>query len=322
MRELAAAIAEHGHRVELLRLPFKFFPEQEIERMMDYYEGYDLNGHNGRSVDRVVSLQFPGYGIAHKEHVVWLMHQHRAVYELYGRFTKPTEELTQLREKVHAYDSRVLAKAKKLFANSGRVAERLNEFNGLSAEPLYHPPPDAEALYSGDCLDYVFYPSRLEFLKRQDLLIEAACHLKTPVKLILSGGGSHQAGFQALIDKYDLQERVRLVGHCSDAEKRAWYANALAVYFGPYDEDYGYVTLEAMLSSRPLITCNDSGGPREFVEDGETGLVVDPEPQAIAAAIDKLYSDKRKARQMGEAGREKFDQLNITWANVVERLLG
>ena len=46
------------------------------------------------------------------------------------------------------------------------------------------------------------------------------------------------------------------------------YAHSLGVIFPAVDEDYGYVTLEAMLSSKPVITCADSGGPLEFVVDG------------------------------------------------------
>ena len=39
---------------------------------------------------------------------------------------------------------------------------------------------------------------------------------------------------------------------------------ALAVAYAPLDEDYGYVSLEAMLSSKAVVTCADSGGPRDF----------------------------------------------------------
>jgi glycosyltransferase involved in cell wall biosynthesis len=46
------------------------------------------------------------------------------------------------------------------------------------------------------------------------------------------------------------------------------YAGALAVVFPPFDEDYGYVTLEAFLARKPVITTTDAGGPLEFVEDG------------------------------------------------------
>ena len=80
---LCAALRARGHDVALLRLPFKFSPEADIERLMAFCDGYDLSAPNGQHVDRVISLQFPGYGMRHPQHVVWLMHQHRAVYELF-----------------------------------------------------------------------------------------------------------------------------------------------------------------------------------------------------------------------------------------------
>ncbi len=77
------------------------------------------------------------------------------------------------------------------------------------------------------------------------------------------------------------------------------YAHASAVFFGPLDEDYGYVTLEAMLSSKPVITCRDSGGPLEFVVNNETGYVTEPEPEEIAAALEKLMGDAALAKRWG-----------------------
>jgi glycosyltransferase involved in cell wall biosynthesis len=93
------------------------------------------------------------------------------------------------------------------------------------------------------------------------------------------------------------------------------------VFFGPFDEDYGYVTLEAMLSHKPVITCTDSGGPLEFVEHGRTGFVVEPEPHAIAEVLDQLYRDKDRARIMGDAGYELYQSKDISWEKVVEALL-
>jgi len=68
-----------------------------------------------------------------------------------------------------------------------------------------------------------------------------------------------------MIQHYGLSDRVRLIGLISQEELLAFYANCLAVFFGPFEEDYGYITLEAMLSAKPVITCNDSGGPLEFI---------------------------------------------------------
>ena len=92
------------------------------------------------------------------------------------------------------------------------------------------------------------------------------------------------------------------------------------MYYGPFDEDYGYVTLEGFAAHRPVVTLTDAGGPLEFVTDGETGLVTPPEPEAIAHAFDVLFSNRPKAKAMGEAGNEKLRATVPGWPEVVARL--
>jgi glycosyltransferase involved in cell wall biosynthesis len=302
-----------------VRIPFKFFPEADIERAMAFCDGYDVAAPNGQRVDRVISLQFPGYGMRHPEHVVWLMHQHRAVYELYDDGVA-TPALRALRERIVAYDQRALTAVQRIFANSRRVAERLREHNGIVATPLYHPPPDAERLHGGESWGYVFFPSRLESLKRQDLLIEAARLLATDTKILIGGEGPQRERYERLIERHGLGGRVRLIGAFSEAERIALYEHALAVAFPPFDEDLGYVPLEAMYAAKPVITCRDSGGPLEFVVPGETGEVVEPTPEALAAAIERLAAQPDRARVMGEAGRERILAHRLSWQTVVSTL--
>ena len=316
---LEAALQRAGHAVDRIRLPFKFSPEADIERLMAFCEGLDLSAPNGQSVDRLISLQFPGYGLAHPHHTAWVLHQHRAVYELFDA-AKASPALQRLRTQVLDFDGRVLPRLQRLFANSRRVAERMQQFNGIKAAPLYHPPPGAEALRCGEEWGYVFVPSRLESLKRQDLVIEAARYLRCPLKILLGGTGGQHARYAQLIERHGLQDRVRLMGSFNDAERVALYQHALGVVFVPYDEDLGYITLEAMYAGKPVVTCTDSGGPLEFVVPGETGWVVAPEPQALAEALEQLWADKAAARAMGEAGRARIGALGLSWDSVVEVL--
>jgi len=309
-----------GHEVETVRFPFRFSPESDIETLMDYCDTLDLNRMNGIEIDKVISLQFPAYGVLHDNQTVWVMHQHRAVYELYEQQVK-TPAVEQLKRKVEAFDNRVLGRAKQLYANSGRVAERLKTYNGLSAEPLYHPPFMADTFFCEEDYGYIFCPGRLETLKRQDLLIEALRFCKTPVKAIIAGDGGQRDTYQALVEQYGLSDRVRLIGRFSEAEKFAYYARSLAVFFTPFDEDYGYITLEAMLSGKPVVTCTDSGGPLEFVKHGDTGFVMEPEPEQIAEVLDELYNNRTRSAEMGRAGRDSYFSQNISWDNVVSKLL-
>jgi glycosyltransferase involved in cell wall biosynthesis len=110
------------------------------------------------------------------------------------------------------------------------------------------------------------------------------------------------------------------LGEVSDVEKVRQYAHARGVVFVPVDEDYGYVTLEAMLAAKPVVTCTDSGGPLEFVVSEQTGLVVEPTPDALAEAFDRLWQERDTAVAWGAAGRQRYHSLGISWTRVVARL--
>lgn len=317
---LIEQLKQSGHEVEAVRFPFRFSPLKDIEQLMAYCQQQNFNRMNGVEIDKVISLQFPSYGVQHDEHTVWIMHQHRAAYELYDQ-QPASRAMAELKQNIHNYDNQVLGRAQKLFANSQCVADRLKNQNQLVAEPLYHPPYLAEQFYCEADYGYIFCPSRLESLKRQNLLIEAMKYCKTPVKVIIAGDGGQREPYQALIEKEEVADKVRLIGRCSEAEKLAYYAHALAVFFAPYDEDYGYITLEAMLSAKAVITCKDSGGPLEFIQHEENGFILEPEAEQIAEVLDRLYLNKNKAKMMGEAGLERYRLSNINWDNVVEKLL-
>jgi glycosyltransferase involved in cell wall biosynthesis len=107
----------------------------------------------------------------------------------------------------------------------------------------------------------------------------------------------------------------------SEAEKIDLFSRCLAVYNGVYDEDYGYITLEGFLAGKPVITHPDSGGPLEFVIDGENGFVVPAASDDIADCIRRLAESHRTAREIGVAGRRTIDALGIGWDHVIEMLL-
>jgi glycosyltransferase involved in cell wall biosynthesis len=320
VQALVQALERHGHAVELVRFLFRFDSPHATQSLMRYCEQQHLDAPNGQSVDRVISLQFPGYGVQHPHHVVWLLHQHRAVYELYDEARADADQ-QQLARSIHAYDNRVLPRARQLFANSARVAERLAQFNGLTAQPLHHPPPGIDTIQPAQSWGYIFCPSRLEVLKRQWLLLEAAAATRSDAPILIAGEGGQRPHLERLIADHGLGQRVRLLGRVSEAQKRRLYAHALAVFFGPFDEDYGYVTLEAMAAAKPVITCTDAGGVLAFVEPGVTGQVVSPNASAVAEAIDAYAAAPAYAARHGAAGQEALQALGLDWDRVVETLL-
>ena len=69
---------------------------------------------------------------------------------------------------------------------------------------------------------------------------------------------------------------------------------------------------------RPVITCTDSGGPTELVSDGANGFVVEPEPEAIARAVDRLWAERGLARRLGRAAFKRGVKVN--WHHVIGEL--
>jgi glycosyltransferase involved in cell wall biosynthesis len=319
-RGLEAALQEHGHHAERVTMPFRFGPPAEVLRAMDQWSAENFERFDCGEVDRVICLKFPSYYLHHPNKVTWLLHQHRGVYELFntpfGASSENPAE-TRLREEIFRRDAIELGKCGSVFTIARRVSERLKLFNGVASRPLYHPPRSDKLFYCGQQLPYIFFPSRLETLKRQELLIRAMAQVRSSVCAIIAGAGGQQTHLGNLIESLALQHRVRLIGPVTTAEMLAWYANSLAVFFGPFDEDYGYITLEAMLSAKPVITCTDSGGPLEFVVDGETGIVAEPKPEAVAEAIDRLCAAPALTAERGRAGLDRYRMLDISWDKVV-----
>ncbi|HET6893047.1 MAG TPA: glycosyltransferase family 4 protein [Pyrinomonadaceae bacterium] len=321
---LKRACCEAGYNAEVVALPFKWYPPTEIMSGALAWRLLDLSEANGKRVDLVIGMKFPAYLVAHDRKVLWIMHQYRAAYNLWGT---PYDDLstypegTRLREWIQQCDSRFIPEAKQVFANSRTVADRLLRYNQIESEPLYHPPPRFEQLHAGEQGDYIFYPSRLDPQKRQELLIEAMSFVRSPLKAILAGGSRDLRHYESLIKQHGVGERVKLRGFVSDSEMVELYANALGVCYLPFDEDYGYVTLEGMLSGKPVPVSQDGGGATEFVEHQQSGFIVEPEPKAIADCVDQLYSNRAQARSMGQRGLEKLRSMNLSWEHVVDSLI-
>ncbi len=321
---LINALREHGHEAELITTPFRFGPTDQVLRTMDVWTTEDFSKLDIGYIDKVICLKFPTYYLQHPNKIVWLLHQHRSVYELFGTafgVSATDESCLKLRENILTRDTEAIRHIPNVYTIAGRVSERLLKYNGLKSIPLYHPPMYAERFYCAEQQPYIFFPSRLEKLKRQELLIKALALVKAPVIVIIAGDGGEYHNLQAVIETLGLESRVKLIGRISEEEMLCWYANAMGVFFGPYDEDYGYITLEAMLSAKPVITCTDSGGPMEFVINNETGYIVEPNEQAVAEAIDRLYFNRNQAAEMGRNGLARYRSLDISWDKVVSTLL-
>lgn len=312
---IVSALRAAGHRAELVHLPTAW----EKDRLFDAPLAWRMLPLDA---DLVVATNFPSYFARHQRKIVWLFHQHRGAYDA---IDAPWNDLglddgaLEVQRQMTEWDTRALGEARKIFTTSHVVADRLARFNGLDGEALYHPPPLAERFHTQRAGDYVFTPTRLETNKRPDRIVAALRHVRSGVSARIAGRGSMAAGLAAMAERLEVADRLALLGFVSDDELVEQYAGALGVVYAPLDEDYGYVTLQAFLAGKPVITSDDSGGVLEWVEDGVTGFVTDGSPEAIGDAIDRLAGDRDAARAMGEEGRRRA--AGLTWDAVVERLL-
>jgi glycosyltransferase involved in cell wall biosynthesis len=324
---LVKAIRAAGHQAEIVAIPFKWYPPERILDNMLACRLLDLSEFCGESIDRVIALKFPAYLIPHHNKVIWLLHQYRQAYELWGSDYSDlmhSPNGIQVKEAILNADNRVFRECIATYTNSKNVSKRLKQFNRVDSIPLYHPPQNADSFYCDEHLGYFFFPSRLTTIKRQELVIKSLAHTHKDIKIIFAGTAdaeSYHTHLLQVAQKLGVKERVLFLGGISEQEKFKYYAQALGVIYPPFDEDYGYVTLEAMLSSKPVITCTDSGGPTEFIRDRETGFITQANPESLASAMNELWENVSWAKILGLRARELYDSLNINWSYAIANLL-
>jgi glycosyltransferase involved in cell wall biosynthesis len=322
VRDLSATLRHRGFRVDVVSVPFHAHPPRDTVRQALAVRLLELRETTGARPDLVIPTKFPSYLVRHPRKVTWLFHQFREAYDLhgtpFGSFSDSAEDRSA-REAIRAIDARALAECRAIFAISRNVAGRLARFNRLPAEPL-HPPPPQHGRYRTDGYgDFLLWAGRLEPIKRPDLALRALAASGSPLRLRIAGRGPLEGELRRLADSLGVGGRVEALGWVTDEDLLRLYAECRAVLYAPLDEDYGYVTVEAFLSRKPVLTTSDAGGPLEFVEEGVSGFVRPPEPEAIAEAIDRLSAlPEARLREMGEIGRRRV--AHISWDAVVERL--
>jgi glycosyltransferase involved in cell wall biosynthesis len=318
--DLTAALRKRGHEADVVTLPFKWYPGARVSSQAFLWRLADLTEADGRAIDMVIATKFPSYCVRHANKVVWLLHQFRQAYELdrteFGQFSESPPDRA-LRRQVQRLDRVCLGEARRVFATSQNVADRLARSTDITAEVMPHPPQHLD--YRCDEYgDFVLSVGRLDRAKRIDLMLEALA-ADGNLRGVIAGDGPDRGRLEELASKKGIDGRVTFSGRVSDAELTDLYARCLAVYYAPVDEDFGMVPFEAFLAQKPVITTADAGGPLEVVDDRRTGLVCEPRPLAVAEACVWLRDHVDDARAWGQAGRRVAEQL--TWDRAIDRLL-
>jgi glycosyltransferase involved in cell wall biosynthesis len=272
----------------------------------------------------VISLRFPGYAVRHPNHVLWLNHRMREYYDLWNQFSSHLSWKGRIKEGmrralIHRVDRHLFNKMQRRYVISGTVQARLRRFGGIQSEVLYPPPPKRDYRHESYG-NYLFGVSRLSPLKRFDLVLRALAEpVAAGIRFVIAGEGAEMQRLKDLAVQLGIEDRVKFAGRLSDQEMIDHFARCRAVVFPPFNEDYGFVTVEAFMCGKPVITCTDSGGPSELVRDGENGYVTEPTPEALSIAMRKLTDDRNLAQRLGEEGHAMATQM--TWSKAIQQLL-
>ncbi len=321
---LVEELRRRDHQVELVKVPLRWSTPLDVAASMFAAASLRIP-----EADRVIPLKFPAFLVPHENKVVWLLHQFRQVYDLWGSALQDlpaNDEGRALRKAIRQSDNQALGGARAIYCISSVISDRLRRYNGLDATVLLHPHGQPESFWSGPHGDYILALGRITSAKRQAMLIDALAKTRTGVRLVIAGAPEVPADLQLLerkLDEHGLRSRVDLYAeYVSDERKVELLAGARAVAYLPVDEDsYGYVTLEAMMSGRPVITCQDSGGVLALVESGVNGIVAAPDPGSLARAMDLLAEEDAMAMAYGSAGKKLVEDLGLSWDHVIAKLL-
>ncbi len=307
-----------------------------------------------RRFDAVVSTQSPSFAVDHPHHLSVFYHHHRVYYDLEEVYLRagfaPDEAVhREAGSLIRELDQPALERVGWFLAGSQCVADRLAHFNGRSNTSVFHagmvvgrgtatPAPSP-----GSPAGPVLSVGRHEFPKRTELVV-AAAHLLPHLDFSLVGTGGRVAWARALDHRLtttdldptaltdedlwcntgqgapdvpeDVDSNVTFAGRVSDDDLATRFAAAPCVVAPAYQEDYGLTAIEAMAVGKPVVVCTDGGGLTELVEHERTGLVVDPTPAAIAAAIERLTTDTDLAAELGANGRDRAAEL--TWERAAD----
>jgi glycosyltransferase involved in cell wall biosynthesis len=330
VRSLVRELERRGHAVDTVELPFSVNERSDLLRQAALWRSLDLSEFGGKRVDLVIATKFPSYYAKHPRKSLWLVHQHRAIYDLYaGAYSDFTDDPRDemIRRMLVTGDEKVIRECAFISGISKNVVTRLSHYNGIEGKALYPPLPLGARYERRPAEQYILSVGRICGIKRVDLMLKALPAVHQFVKLKIVGQPDEPGIMDYLkneISKHHLWERVEFLGRVDDEKLLDLYSRALAVYYAPYNEDYGYVTLEAMASGKPVVTAHDSGGVLEFITDGENGLVTAPTTDAISKAFNRLIEDTAFCEKLGERGMALVRELGIStsdWDGVIGDLL-
>lgn len=319
---LEQKLNEYGHQAQAIRIPHSSNYNELLSQNLGL-RMFQLED----ACERLIAIRMPAYLIKHPDKYLWFIHHYRQFYDLwkteYNSF--PMNERTlAIREYMKRADDMAFREAKKIYTNSQVISNRLTKYSNMPSEVVYPPLLNDSQFFCNSYGDYIYYSSRICHHKRQWLAVEAMKYTKTPVRLVITGkteSNNDRNKIESIIKSNHLESKVTIVdAWITEEEKVKYLSNCLAAVYIPYDEDsYGYPSLEAHHSNKAVISCTDSGGTDELIIDGYNGYLTESSPEALAEVFDRLYENRRLAEKMGNNGKQRINELNISWDYVIRR---
>ncbi|MFZ1343884.1 glycosyltransferase [Thiothrix eikelboomii] len=160
----------------------------------------------------------------------------------------------------------------------------------------------------------------IEYLIRAFKIVSEK-HPNLPLKLLIVGSGNLEKKLKNLVLALNIAEKTMFTGRVPHEEVPI-YQNMLDVSVSVSNsESFGVAIIEASACAKPVVVSNVGGLP-EVVEDGVTGIIVPPcNPEATANAIEKLILAPSLRENMGQAGRQRVEQL-YAWEHNVDHMIG
>ena len=173
---LVKQLRSRGHEADVVELPYNPLPKANILNQAAMWRSLDLEHFAGQPIDVVIATKFPSFYARHPRKSVWLVHQLRSIYDLYGgQYSDfgddPRDEA--LRTIITDGDTLTLGECAYRSSISRNVADRLKCFNGLSSEVLYPPLPLGDKYRSNAAQPYILSVGRICRIKRLDLMLNA-----------------------------------------------------------------------------------------------------------------------------------------------------
>jgi lipopolysaccharide/colanic/teichoic acid biosynthesis glycosyltransferase len=155
----------------------------------------------------------------------------------------------------------------------------------------------------------VLFVGRLVPYKGVDVLLQAMAGIHAAAVIV--GDGPLRRVLERQAAKLGVSDRVFFLGSLPEATLARWYQHCdlLALPSTTKAEAFGLVQLEAMARGKPVVSTRIESGVPWVNQDGTTGLTVAPnDPDALRNAIAQIVETPRRREEMGEAGRERFQQ--------------